>query len=193
VRLLELPIAEPVPGNVLPEIARFHGTRDAARCYRALVLTTLRQLRGLQNVRLRLMVSPSDALEAVRFWLLPLLGSGWQESGGVYRLDGWEIEFADELAQPPAALIRARGDLCCPELGARWVHTALLGLGRTVNRVIGPATAGGTYFEAVSSSGPDVVRTLPVLTVVHTTESWQAALDGPLGCALGAAWDADQS
>jgi hypothetical protein len=194
VRLLELPIAEPIPGRVLPEIAATHGPGDAARCYRALVLTTLRQLRGLQDLRLRLIVSPADAIEAVRFWLLPALGSGWREIEGTFLLDGWEIEFATQPADPshpriPA--IRATGDLRCPQLGARWVHAALLGLGRTVNHVTGPAIGGGNYFSASSSTGPDVVRTLPELPIVRSAACWQAALDGPLGHALNTAWEAD--
>ena len=47
VRLLILEIQEPQPGRVLPEMAADHGPEEAARRYRATVVTTLRQLRGL--------------------------------------------------------------------------------------------------------------------------------------------------
>ena len=77
-RLLTLKITEPLPGLVLPEMAADHGPEEAARRYRAIVVTTLRQLRGLANARLRLTVEPDDAHEAVRFWLLPRLAEKWR-------------------------------------------------------------------------------------------------------------------
>jgi hypothetical protein len=191
VRILVLPILEPLPGKVLPETATHLGGEEAARRYRATILTTLRQLRGIENLLLHITVTPSDAIESVKFWLLPALGSGWKSSNETFLLDGWSIAFHPHPPTTPHSIL-ATADPCCPHLGARWVHTALLGLGKSINRVIGPDTLGGTCFEAHSPTGPNLTRTLPPLPVIRTDACWQAALDGPLGPALKKAWEADR-
>lgn len=187
-RLLTLNIQEPLPGQVLPEMAADHGPEEAARRYRAIVVTTLRQLRSLSEVRLRLAVAPADAHEAVRFWILPRLAEKWQADGEIFRSEGWEIDFggnSDNFS------IHASGEILCPNLGARWVHAALLGVGRTADRVLGPATEGGHYFTAHS---PAITlnlpaRVLPELPIIQNSGHWQQALDSPLGPALKRAWE----
>lgn len=185
-RLLLLKIEEPLPGNVLPEMAVETGPEEAARRYRAIVLTTLRQLRGLADARIRLEVSPEDAHEAVRFWLLPRLADRWQASGDIYRADGWEIDFGgfDE-----GFSVRCEGDVLCPFLGARWVHAGLLGLGSSAGQVVGPATGGGEYFRSESMTPLLPTRFLPELPVIRTGEDWTTALDSALGGALKKAWE----
>ena len=187
-RLLTLNIQEPLPGTVLPEMTADHGPDEAARRYRAIAITTLRQLRGLAESRLRLTVEPEDGHEAVRFWLLPRLAEKWQASGEVYRAEGWEIDFGGDSTGFP---IHAHGEILCPQLGARWVHAALLGLGRTTHRVIGPAAEGGEYFRAHAAEAPaDLTpRILPVLPIIQTSDHWHQALDSALGPALKRAWE----
>ncbi len=187
-RLLTLKIDEPVPGRVLPEMAVAHGPEEAARRYRAIVVTTLRQLGGLQETRLRLQVTPEDGDEAVRFWILPKLADTWLNEGSVFRSHGWEIDFGGDTGEFP---IRAKGEILCPNLGARWVHAALLGVGRTTHRVIGPAIGGGEYFLAHADDGfaSSEPRILPPLQVIQTSDHWQEALDSPLGPALKKAWE----
>jgi glycosyltransferase A (GT-A) superfamily protein (DUF2064 family) len=188
VRLLTLNIQEPLPGLVLPEMAVDHGPEEAARRYRAIVVTTLRQLRSLSDSRLRLTVAPADAHEAVRFWILPRLATKWQADREIFRTEGWEIDFGgnyDDFS------IHASGEILCPFLSARWVHTALLGVGRTADRVVGPASEGGHYFTAHS---PAImlnlpIRELPELPIIRNSEHWQQALDSPLGPALKRAWE----
>ena len=187
-RLLTLQIQEPLPGLVLPEMAAEHGPNEAARRYRALVVTTLRQLRGLTKARLRLSIAPADADEAVRFWLLPRLSESWQTHDHVFRSEGWEIDFggsADEFT------VHAHGEILCPYLGARWVHAALLGLDRRSHRIVGPAIGGGEYLRAHASDAPaDLpLQQLPELAVVRTGDHWQEALDSALGPALKRAWE----
>jgi len=188
VRLLTLKIQEPLPGLVLPEMAADHGPEEAARRYRAIVVTTLRQLRGLADARLRLTVVPEDAHEAIRFWLLPRLADKWHTQDAVFRTAGWEIDFGGS-SEPFS--IHATGEILCPHLGARWVHTALLGLGRTTHRVIGPAVQGGEYFRAHATEGPaDLTpRILPELPIIQTSDHWHQALDSALGPALKRAWE----
>ena len=187
-RLLTLTIQEPLPGLVLPEMAADHGPDEAARRYRAIVVTTLRQLRGLADARLRLAVEPADADEAVRFWLLPRLAEKWHAHDTVFRSEGWEIDFGGNSDHFP---IQAFGEILCPHLGARWVHAALLGLGRTTHRVSGPATGGGEYFRAHAPQAPEDLppRVLPELPVIQTSEHWHQALDSTLGPALKRAWE----
>jgi len=188
VRLLTLKIQEPLPGLVLPEMAADHGPDEAARRYRAIVVTTLRQLRGLADTRLRLAVEPDDAHEAIRFWLLPRLAERWQADGAVFKSAGWEIDFG---GHDRPFTHHASGEILCPYLGARWVHTALLGLGRTTHQVIGPATHGGEYFRAHAPEAPADLppRILPELPVIQSSDHWHQALDSALGPALKRAWE----
>lgn len=188
VRLLSLNILEPLPGRVLPEMATDHGPDEAARRYRAIVLTTLRQLRGLSDVRLRLVPDPLDADEAIRFWLLPKLAENWQRDDLVFRSDGWEIDFGCDSTTFD---LSAHGEILCPFLGSRWVHTALLGIGRSTAEVIGPATEGGHYFHCLAPDAPLGLppRILPKLPIVRTSEHWEESLASPLGPALKRAWE----
>ena len=170
-------------------MAADHGPDEAARRYRAIVVTTLRQLRGLTEARLRLSVEPAEAYEAVRFWLLPRLAENWRADGIAYHADGWEIDFGGNSDQ---FAVQATGEVLCPFLGARWVHAALLGLGRTAGHVIGPATEGGEYFRARSAADELPGRMLPELPVIRTGEHWQQALESALGPALKRAWEEEE-
>lgn len=187
-RLLTLNIEEPLPNRVLPLMAETHGAEEAARRYRAIVVTTLRQLRGLVDSRLRILTTPEDASEAVRFWLLPRLADRWQAEDGVFRSDGWEIDFGGETS---GYQIVASGEILCPFLSARWVHTALLGVERGAHRVIGPASEGGDYFSARpgNASASLTERVIPDLPVIHRDDQWLEALRSPLGPALKRAWE----
>lgn len=190
-RLLTLRIDEPLAGRVLPEMAAEVGADEAARRYRAVVLTTLWQLRGLAAARLRILVSPEDGEEAVRFWLLPRLADAWTAGDGVYRADGWEIEFGDTGRDEWQVL--AEGEVLCPMLGARWVHAAWLGIERGEHRVRGPAEGGGDYFRAWSAgteASPEE-RLLPGLPLIRLDRDWQESLASGLGPAIKQAWEAD--
>ncbi len=169
-------------------MAAEQGADEAARRYRAIAVTSLRQLRGLADTRLRLLVTPADGHEAVRFWLLPRLAAAWQCEQEIFRSDGWEIDFG---GAPDAFPVRASGEILCPHLSARWVHTALLGLGRSTHEVIGPAADGGEYFRAHSlekTSNPSVTI-LPTLPIIQSSSHWDEALDSALGPALKRAWE----
>lgn len=190
-RLLTLHVQEPLPGQVLPEMAADLGPEEAARRYRAIVVTTLRQLRGLADSRIRLEVSPADADEAVRFWLLPRLSPHWQADGSIFRSDGWEIDFGGDSE---GFEVQATGEILCPNLGARWVHAGLLGMGRTATHVIGPTPDDQTYFEAHASSGPSDLptRILPELPVIRTSAEWDQAMASALGASLKKAWEEEK-
>ncbi len=166
------------------------GPEEAARRYRAIVLTTLRQLRGLADARIRLLVDPEDADEAVRFWVLPALAEKWRAGDGVFLSDGWEIDFGGDEARFD---VWAMGDALCPYLAARWVHAGLLGLGSSAGKIIGPAIGGGRYFHArPAKEAADLPsRMLPELRIIRTDEDWLEALESGLGPALKKAWEAE--
>ena len=182
-RRLTLNIEEPIPGKVLPDIASSHGVEEAVLRYRAIVVTTLRQMRGLQNTRIHIVSQPADATEAIRFWLLPRLSNQWLNQDDVFHSDGWEIDFGRDDATYE---IEATGNPLCPFMSARWLHTGMLGLERKEHRIIGPATGGGNYFTAQTASAGDrtPIRSLPELTIIQTDDDWQNALSTPLGPAL---------
>jgi hypothetical protein len=188
VRLLTLKIQEPIAGLVLPEMVADHGPEEAARRYRAIVVTTLRQLRGLSDARLRFLVEPQEAHEAVRFWLLPRLAEKWQARDGIFQADGWEIDFGGTTHD---FQVHAQGEILCPHLGARWVHTALLGIGLTTSHVIGPACEGGEYFKAYPAvTSTDLPpRILPELPIIRTNKHWLQVTDSILGPTLKKAWE----
>lgn len=190
-RQLRLQIDEPLPGKVLPGIAAQHGAEEAARRYRAIVLTTLRQLRGMKDTEICIIPNPPDAEEAIRFWLLPRLSDHWQSDGqGLFHNDGWRIHMGEGSEQPE---IIASGHALCPWLSSRWVHTAMIGLERCRHRAIGCSPAGEIYFDAQSfrSSHQAEETTLPPLVIIHSEQDWQAALESPLGPALKKAWEAE--
>jgi glycosyltransferase A (GT-A) superfamily protein (DUF2064 family) len=192
VRLLELEIAEPTPGRVLPLMTAEVGPEEAARRYRAIVLTTLRQLRWLEGARLRLLVTPLDGQEAVRFWLLPRLAERWARADGIFQAQGWEIDFGETA--PERFSVLARAEVLCPMAGSRWVQAALTGLGTSIGSVSGPAVGGGCYFSARpgAATGVSAERVLPPLPLIRDHNDWLEALDGPLGAALGRAWEEDK-
>ena len=185
--LLTFRIDEPLPGQVLPEMATETSPEEAARRYRAITLTTLRQMKGLANTRLRLIVTPEDGEEAVRFWLLPKLADRWQREGAIFRTEGWEIDFGNAGGEFD---VQSEGSILCPNLSARWVHAALLGMGRTVSHVTGVTVDEEIYFKA---GLPHLIgdRFLPPLPIIHTDADWQAALDSPLGAAMWKTYEAE--
>jgi hypothetical protein len=181
VRLLRLRISEARPGRVLPLIALSHGAEEAARRYRALVLTTLRQLRGLPDAEIEITCEPEDAAEAIRFWILPALAERWSaQQDLLFIAEGWHIRFSSPAIQPE---VIAEGEVLCPWLGARLVHTALLGLERNNHRVMGLSPCGRPYLQASGHATPAhvPVQDLPSMPIVHNHSDWLAALESPLG------------
>lgn len=181
-RLLRLAIHEPAPG-VLPEIAAEYGSRDAMRRFQAIVVTTLRQLRGLEETTIRIEPKPPDADEALRFWLLPKLADHWRREGVRFIADGWSIEFG---AADDSHAVIAEANVLCPMLSARWVHAALAGLERGGKVCVGHDQRGQTYLTARANGNAPIkeVVNLPQLPSIGTADDWNRALEGPLGPAL---------
>lgn len=187
-RLLVLTLHEALPGRELPLITEDQDAAEAARRYRAVAVTTLRQLRNLADTRLRILIEPNDAHEALRFWLLPRLAGHWHAEDHVFRTDGWEIEFGEN---PGNFAVEATGEILCPFLSARWVHTAMLGLERGHHTVLGPADDGGQCFQAAAGGFTRALKQqiLPPLPIIRNDSHWKQALDSPIGPALKRAWE----
>ncbi len=180
-RLIRLAVSEPLPGQVMPEMAAMVGPDEAAKRYRAIVVTSLRQLRWLSGSRLRIEVTPHDAYDAVKFWLLPALAPAWQQQGTFYQADGWQIDFGGEGDE--SFVLDARANVLCPLLSARWIQAGLVGFGESVHEVIGRSVCSREYFSAISvlvNHGTSA-RVLPPLSIIRDDRDWLEALDGPLG------------
>ncbi|MBK1883645.1 hypothetical protein JIN85_14580 [Luteolibacter pohnpeiensis] len=184
-RLLTLHITEPLPGCVFPAMIAETSAEEAAHRYRATVLTTMRQLKGLNETRIRIVTDPEDAAEAVRFWLLPLLADRWISEGLVFKTDGWEFDFSGNF--PPFPILMT-ADVRCPQLGARWIQAALAGIGSSIGSVIGEGENGEIYLECRTNSALPV-RNLPKLPIIETDQDWQTALASAIGPALKKAWE----
>ncbi len=189
-RLLRLRIQEPLHGRVMPSIAISHGENEACRRYRALVLTTLRQLAGLRDTTIQIDADPEDAAEAIRFWILPCLADTWQATDdGSYVSTHWRIRFAPPAQAP---LVHADGEILCPWLGSRLLHTALLGLESGDRQCIGRSDTGQVYLHARSATAhvDSVIHERPPMPIIHSDGDWLEALDSPLGPALKKAYEA---
>lgn len=206
-RIFDCPLAEPTSGEVLHAMALEVGEEESLVRYRATIVASLRQLGNLANSRIRLWVTPDDAADAVRFWLLPRLSDRWRVDDGIFRVAAWELEFRighpEESAAAQGYAVQGVIDLLCPEIGARWVHAAVLGLGRTTRRAVAPLVNGSgcgflawnTAHEAPSIDGspPTATPTLPdrLLPPVRSLENdadWQAFLEAPVGSPLRRAY-----
>ena len=62
-RLLLVFLKEPIPGKVKTRLAKDVGEDTAALYYKAIVEVLLKQLRGLENCRIRFCFTPDDAEE----------------------------------------------------------------------------------------------------------------------------------
>lgn len=178
-RLLLVLIHEPIPGLVLPGLAARLGAEKACDCYKALIEVMLRQLRGLEQCRIRFCYTPADAGDAVRFWLLPKMDAVSSSEANLYHIpsstpgeQAQEIDFhalrneitaealgkafADGFAEgfEQVALI----DPTCLECGARWINAAFSRLHpeTTKDVIIGPNHEGRYYILAMKSHTPEL-------------------------------------
>ena len=184
-RLLLVFLKEPIPGQVKTRLATEVGAEEAARYYKAMVEVILKQLRGLQNCRIRFCYAPKDAEETIRFWILPEMNATSSEQDGVYRspiytssqdspqeIDfryqgdgnlGQKIEhsFASGFTEGFQSIAVIGTD--CPACGARWINAAFSRLESNPSRdgIIGPSLDGGYYLLALKSHTPELFQEIP--------------------------------
>lgn len=196
-RLLLVFLKEPIPGKVKTRLAKDVGEDTAALYYKAIVEVLLKQLRGLENCRIRFCFTPDDAEEAIRFWLLPEMGATSSDTKGLYvapvftskQLDHQEIDFraqgqgdlgervnnafTEGFTDGYSSIIVIGSD--CPACGARWLNTAFPQLESKPSSegIIGPSHDGGYYLLGLKSPAPFLFEDISwsckhVLAATHT-------------------------
>ncbi len=186
-RLLILEIMEP-----LEACQQFDWGEYGSSAYESLVEFSLEQMKGLQDFHLRFLYSDEKALDAIRFWILPLMGDQYEMSQtGLYSLKDWggepvSIEFTSQ-PQTPAFPIKeegfdfiCQGSLLCPMLSARVIHTALAK--QSHDYITGKSPHEGLYFEALKK--PYTKQNhyeLPAFERIESAADFQKALSQPFG------------
>lgn len=184
-RLLMVFLKEPIAGRVKTRLARDVGDENASQYYKVLVEVLLRQLRGLNNCRIRFYYTPDDASEAIRFWILSEMSAISGPSNELYLAPSSHL--LDEPSQEIDFHPQGDGDLgdrmtraftqgfnegfdeiCvigsdCPECGARWINAAFSRLSAESSRqvIIGPSQYGDYYLLALKSAAPSLFEEIP--------------------------------
>jgi hypothetical protein len=199
--LLAIFVKEPVQGKVKPTLSNDTSPYEAYLSYKTLVTAIFHQLEGLQDTQVVCYISPEDAIDAVKFWLLPLL------RGNVTMIDETRFHLTPSKAAPSmpihfrAAPAPPNEDLFqkirhhafadgyktvsitgtnCPDCGARWIHMAQLFALSQQARVIGECKNHGLYLSTEPQQ-PIATKTLPHLPKIKTKTDWDSILDSPIG------------
>ena len=181
-RLLLVLLDEPVPGRVLPELARDIGDNDAHEYYKALIEVMLRQLQGLEKCRIRFCYAPADADEAIRFWILSTMNArpgpaedlylapstpsieqeiDFRPQGTGERIEIIKQAFTDGFAEgyQEIALVKPT----CIECGARWINAAFARLRAESSRdaLVGPTDKDSYYLLAQRFGATELFANIP--------------------------------
>ncbi len=198
--LLVIPVAEPNLVHRDPEILNLsEDENDALARYKAIISTYVTQLVGLKGCHVRFYVSPSDegAVEAVSFFILPIL----QELGEVVKKEGY-FQFSPEKHAEPFTLEftskrsgntgytefekNAGASAFCLESGSRWLNMAFLQCSKDT-AITSNHQLSILHKDAHNGTG---TTTLPQLKVIRDDASWKVALLTPLGAKLKKFYDA---
>lgn len=169
-RCLLLFLREPQLGQVKTRLATTMGDTKALAIYRAMVRILLQQLSGLSDCQLRICLTPDDAEEALRFWLL----SEIIDDGRVV-LDHEQVDFhaqgggdlGDRLGRAFQRAFDAGYEKVgaigsdCIDLSGRWVNTAFALLNDRHQLVIGPCPDGGYHFLATQQHHAALFQGIP--------------------------------
>ena len=169
-RLLNIFLKEPLPGQVKTRLAADLGDEQAAVVYRAMVRTLLQQLSGLEETDVRFYFAPDDADEAIRFWILPEI----LEAPEIL-LDPARITFHPQSGGDLGERLRSAAGAAhadgydrvayigsdCIEISSRWIHAAFAQLSDRYQMVIGPTPDGGYHLLATSGYYPELFEDIP--------------------------------
>ena len=211
--LLLVFIKEPIEGRVNTHMVQSAGEKEAHRRYKAMCGALLDQLIGLKKTRVRFCVTPEDAIDAVKFWILPqLAGDITPLTNETFLLSpekaaaSIELEFVanNQKQKHPSiieqqklafeqgyALVSTMGT-SCPDCGSRWLQMATMLCKNTDDVIIGKDAYDSVYLTTVRS--PHFVKntndvayvTLPNLPKIKTDGAWKTALESPIGGKLKA-------
>ena len=166
---------------------------EALRRYHVVTEVMLAQLIGLKDCHVRFIVTPADGVDAVRFWLLPLLRGEVQvltASTQVYQFfpeqhaPSFTIDFALDEGDISQFEAVARMNMFCLECGARMLNMAFLKCGTEIE------VHGEGYLKVSSNKGGVKNKVdFPALKNVSNHEEWQTAMDSSIGGKLQKVYD----
>ncbi len=163
---------------------------DALRKYNALAAVLMHQLDGLRDCHVRIIVSPEDALDSVKFWLLPMLRGDVKKAPDQAANEPEYFHYVPEKNAPPFSIdFRSdEGDLSpyekharlnpyCVNCGSRWLNLAFSQCSPQQH------ISGDGYLEIQHrDASPDApISQLPALEIIEDEAGWDAALRSPLG------------
>lgn len=196
--LLILFIKEPVTGGLKFTMASETSPEEANYRYQSLVLTLLKQLKGLSHTDIRFIVRPADGIDAVKFWILSELEGTFDvlnessflfsptDDTGPYTISFIEDvqksihEVREESLRENYSTISIQG-MNCPECGARWIHMAQLLATTKHKKIIGYTDSGSIYLSCTTKGYSGEAITLPSLPKVKSANDWETALTAPIG------------
>lgn len=166
---------------------------EALRRYQVISEVMLAQLIGIKDCHVRFVVTPADGVDAVRFWLLPLLRGEVQvltSRSHVYQFfpeqhaPSFTIDFALDEGDLSSFDTISRLDMFCLECGARMLNMAFM------QCLGGKEVEGKGYLNVL----PNKVESLgkvefPQLATISNNMEWEAALEGPIGGKLTKAYE----
>ena len=184
-QVLVIPIEEAnISAGETPHFLRLSADpEEALRKYRALAAVMMSQLEGLRDCHLRFVVSPADAVEAVAFWLLPLLRGEVKKVGEDYlftpekHAPAITLDFLTDEGDLRQYAKHARLNLFCLSCGSRWVNMALTQCA-PARQVVGAGYLRICHRDSVQDSAS---IDLPCLDIVDSEIGWEEALRSPLG------------
>ena len=158
---------------------------EALKRYHVVTEVMLAQLIGVKDSHVRFIVTPADGVDAVRFWLLPLLRGEVQVLTArtqIYQFfpeqhaPSFTIDFSldeGDLSQFDSV---ARMNMFCLDCGARLLNMAFLQCGPEKK-------VHGEGYLSVNSNHSDSLGQVdfPALNIVSNDEEWQSALNSSIG------------
>lgn len=208
--LLYLFVKEPIATKVKPTLAAEVGEEEACIRYQAILLTLLQQFDGIEDTDIIINVTPADALDAVKFWILSsiedssiellsehsylfkskkshsALSLTFQSAGTIDHEESFNNlrEKGYDLGYSTVSIMGAN----CPECGARWLQMAQMVAGKKQSYVHGCAPDGSYYLTTYAKNSQSEYQ-LPVLKKIKSQQDWNDSLSSTLGTKLKKQYD----
>jgi len=154
---------------------------------------------GIEDTLIEIRVQPADALDYVKFWLLPTLSGDANMQGDKFIIrspdSAQNLEFIfstsekNHLCETYGILKRATVNPLCVGCSGRWINAAFASIHQTKPAISGIDQLGNTYLSVQyqdnhTGSQSPTKNSLPTLPAVYDEASWFEALDSPIGVKL---------
>jgi len=202
--LLLIFIKEPIEGQVKQQLASSIGEQEATVRYKVLCQTLLSQLVGLTDTDVKFCITPKDAIDSVKFWLLPLLeGEVSQVNTHIYNYSPnsnsapLQLEFSSVdssiskqniLEQQTFAFQKGYTTVSTmgtssPDCGARWINAGRLLCKNEDDIIVGLCQNNTPYLSIVRK--PHYIETcnvtkLPKIHKIKSEQDWNELLNTPI-------------